>query len=240
MNTLREKLEKMEVAIAELKEAIKMEVKPDLLSGKVAIETNSEREFKLLMEHYQAKGWKSKLGNFPTDTNVWFFISDSKDLDNIFSYENEFKRLSHNQDGFKPTELNYKIIPFSDFAAEVGIKVPVFVMTSEDGAPLYEGDEYHCAYSINGWRYKGKFNAGPIITPIGYPNTHKAFSTYDAAESWIQEQNKPKSIEVKLHNAKTANVHTDLIKIFDGNNSINISPSDLEDMLHAYKTISKS
>lgn len=245
MNTLREKLEKMEVAITELKEAIKMEVKPDLLSGKVAIEVNNEREFKLLMEHYESKGWSEHIKynhpNFGTTHH-------------IIEYSDGYLRIDESN---IIATVQYKIISFSDFAAEVGIKVPVFVMTSEDGADLYSGMEMYGVkfnpslkiWALNGFHLEGmpfvltdaKCEPDEDFPYLTCSSRNKAFSTREAAEAWILEANKPKCIEVKLfsrdHNAL---IYKDQIELYGGGISFIMKPSDLEDMLRAYKTISKS
>jgi hypothetical protein len=169
-----------------------------ILDGKVAIQVNNEREFKLLMDHYESKGWRSKLGNVPTDTSVWYFMSDRKDYDNIFSYKNEFKRLSYKQPDFSPIELGYTIISFADFASEVGIKVPVFIMKSEDGVDLYEGEEYHGIGldTESKWMYSGCYPLNSSNVSYLKSGRAKAFSTREAAEKWISEMNKPKEIRL--------------------------------------------
>lgn len=160
-------------------------VKPSILEGKVSIQVNNEREFKLLMEHYESKGWywngsKRDLSYRP---NVEYPFS--------IWYENEFVWDIIG-------ELEDRIsIPFSEFAAEVGIKVPVFIMKSEDGKNLYEGDKYHAAWlSGTKWKVGSGSNLNrrhEVCTGVNYS---KAFSTLEAAEKWIEEQNKPKSIEL--------------------------------------------
>lgn len=231
MNTLKEKLEKLESAFKLFSEAVKSELMPDLLSGKCAIQVNNEREFKLLMEHYESKGWKlsaeymsfgfPQTANYDNSDNGWSCGEDSK---------------------MKSEKEGRTVVPFSDFAAEVGVKVPVFVMTSDDGMPLYEGDEYYRAYLGNSekWHVQGVYNATPTSIMFKYPSGFKAFSTSQSAEEWILEQNKPKEVECKLFGGKTANISHDVIRIFDGKNTINLYASDLEDMFHAYKTISNS
>lgn len=237
MNTLREKLEELEVAFKLFSEAVKNEFKPDLLSGKVAVRCNP-REAQIVADYLKLKG----VGHFDGEISVYL-------------EENGHELMPENlQWDFTPNvNPRYTIIPFSDFAAEVGIKVPVFVMTSEEGVPLYEGDKlfevnkmwnsekWYLVNADNGkgyWIVRPKSEKWKLGEKDGYIS--KAFSTKEAAEAWILEANKPKELECKLFGGKTANIHLDLIKVFDGNNTMNLKPSDLEDMLNAYKTISKS
>lgn len=175
--------------------------KKSILSGKVAIQVNNEREFKLLMEYYEAKGWKSMSGtSYTYGKDV--FIEDRK-AGNLITYGNKFgfPWLGADYEWLKPE--NYTIIPFPDFASEVGIEVPVFVMLSEDGVDLYEGDKYFRAGR------SGPYASGDYIIyeteslkkhhfVCCYPDSDKAFSTKEAAEAWIKEQNKPKEITIQV------------------------------------------
>lgn len=144
----------------------------------------------------------------------------------------------------KLEELESAFNLFSE-AVKNEFKIPEFVMTSEDGIPLYEGDEYfECVqYAMAGhWTlisstYKATINSSSKT----HPKMYKAFSTGEAAEAWIQEQNKPKCIDVKLFNRDHhALIYKDQIELYGGGVNFIMKPSDLEDMLHAYKTISKS
>ncbi|SMC52926.1 hypothetical protein [Pedobacter nyackensis] len=202
--------------------------KPSILSGLCAIQVNNEREFKLLMEHYEAKGWKWSSNESPFEVTYKGF---GESASTALTYEDRFSWYSN----------SYKLIPFADFAAEVGIKSPVFVMKSEDGVPLYIGDPYYKALKlVNGWELSAgtsHFTTNDRGNPVRHIES-KAFSTKEAAEKWIEEQNKPKAVEVKLYCKKTANIHQDgTIRVFDGSNTMNLFPSDLEDMLHAYKSL---
>jgi hypothetical protein len=161
------------------------------LAGKCAIQISNEREFKLLMEHYHEKGWKSE-----DDSNLTECIP-------AYGYPVHFEYSNYPKHGDLSFDYD-KIIPFADFAKEVGITVPVLVMKSEDGVDLYEGDKVFEAtnYSKDGWKLvEPSGSADGSWTQSGngrqrwVVNTDsKAFSTKEAAEAWIKEQNRPKEI----------------------------------------------
>jgi|GEM_PF-5276441 len=164
--------------------------KNSILSGKCAIQVNNEREFKLLMEHMHSKGWTWNGGEDP----ISLYIPNRKYPFAIW-YENEFL--------WDDVELSKDrlLIPFSDFASEVGITVPVFVMTSEDGVPLYEGDTYYRVYHYDATNFPKwvQDECSPLAKNHAVVDGHsqsKAFSTKEAAEKWCKEQNKPKHIVI--------------------------------------------
>ena len=162
-----------------------------ILSGRCAIQVNNEREFKLLMEHYDSKGFVSGSGNNSINP---------KSYPVIVPYEQSFWIKT-------PIMIcNYRLTSFLDFAKEIGIEAPpVFVMTSEDGVDLYEGDDYFRA-----GRDKANASGDFVLFETKkikschfvcmYPDTDKAFSTKHSALDWIQKQNKPKEVHVKLFN----------------------------------------
>lgn len=163
------------------------ESKPkSILSGKCAIQVNNGREFELLMQHMHSKGWKWNGGDKITSGytpcsdfpfSVWY--EDECAWDNVEVGEDR------------------TLIQFADFAKEVGIEVPIFVMMSEDGVSLFEGDDYHRVQFGNKWYYAHKADALNLTDCVMItPESNKAFSTKEAAEKWIKEQNKPKEIIV--------------------------------------------
>lgn len=145
---------------------------------KIAVRVESEKEFKALMRFYDSKGWES-YGNL-------------KPLD--FPYAYEFITF---ENGFYNGVLDelistHKIIPFSDFAKEHNIKMPI--ITTVDGVDLFEGDNYFmakCIQSTNNKWILTVFNAYMRIGSFAItdPDHCKAFSTKQAAENWIEEQN---------------------------------------------------
>jgi len=204
--------------------------KPEsILTGKCAIQINNDREFKLLMEHYESKGWKciNRLEHNEVD-----YMKESWAYHDFFGHASDEWRSSN----------GYKIIPFSDFASEVGIKVPVFIMTSEDGVDLYEGDKYYVA---------SKYKKCGLVLPdtietdhpvLMFPSTNKAFSTKEAAENWIAEHNKPKEITVQLFNKyHSAKISKGWVSIRVGKGlhvtTTVFKPSDIEEMYTAIKSL---
>lgn len=207
------------------------EKQPSILDGKVAIQVNNEREFKLLMEHYESKGWK------------WC------DGDDVLTYANYaittivYPALIEYNDsfGFNTNKDNYdKIIPFADFAKEVGITPPVFIMKSEDGVDLYEGDEQFVANKDEEDKWFLLKHGRTIMVGDEKSTWLRVFSTIESAEKWIEEQNKPKHATVKLYRHKeykSAEVTNNKITIRDGNDIYYLKASDIEDMYHALKSL---
>jgi hypothetical protein len=220
-----------------LKDLIRIVVaeKTSILTGKCAIAVNNEREFKLLMEHYEEREWCSKIGNKPS--------SFSYDVGLFPAYNDKFIFLEVGcNKGFDPKKRGYTIIPFADFAAECGIEVPVFVLQSEDGVSLYVGDDYCLACLIDGsWELSNgisHFTTNDLHLKPAFKSVW--FSTREAAEVWIKEQNSPKHATIALFRSKdykSAEITPDKITIRDGNDIYFLKPSDLEDMMHAYKSL---
>lgn len=197
-----------------------------ILSGKCAIQVNNEREFKLLMEHYESKGWKWASNDYPTKITY-----STNNHSEAITYEDRF---SYYSDG-------YKIIPFDVFAKETGIEVPVFVMTSEDNVPLYKGDTMFWTYKYNHiyCRPTQSFLRGNKIEPDTI-----IFSTKEAAEKWISEMNKPK--EILLHQKSEWPAKVTKNKVwFKAPNSfdlgihygMNLTGQELEEIYTAYKSL---
>jgi len=150
-----------------------------ILTGMCAIQVNNEREFKLLMEHYESKGWRWCTGRIPTYYKI-SQLDDFGGFPNLISFKDKF---NHDAQG-------YELIAFADFAKEVGITPPVFVMTSEDGVPLYTVDQYYNVVKLKDWAYKGKFTVNSRMSPLTRGEEYKAFSTPEAAEEWIAKANR--------------------------------------------------
>lgn len=121
-----------------------------------------------------------------------------------------------------------------------------FVMMSEDWVSLEEGDVYFGVYKDHG-KYildqsddeatKGK-SINHYLKVKHLLGDYKVFSTKEAAEKWIEEQNKPKQVCISLFNpGSSAEVSKDVIMLNIDGYRLGIKPSDIEDMLHAYKNI---
>lgn len=199
-------------------------VKPSILAGKVAIRVDSEREFKLLMEHYESKHFISGTGN--NDIKPVYPV--------IVPYEQSFW-CRYYEDHCR----THSIIPFADFASEVGITAPKFIMRSEDDVDLYEGDEFyhvHFTTGTTGWKENisnpvKKYQETGVLTR-GHIN--KAFSTREAAEKWIEEQNRPKEIKLTDQDGQT-------YAIINGNGFIahinRYNSYQLEEIYNAYQSL---
>lgn len=203
--------------------------KLSILSGKCAIQVNNEREFNLLMDHHETNNW-SWNGSTGTNTSVKLKYPTG------ISYEDEFLH------GYREDDVyGYKLISFAEFAKEVGIEVPMFVMKSEDGIDLYEGDSYFRA-----GRSKPDATGCFVVFETKklkschfvcvYPETDKAFSNKQSALAWIAEQNKPKHKVVSLFNGMKAHVYAGEIIIKDADKTITtFNPDEIEDILKVIK-----
>lgn len=199
---------------------------------KVAVRIENEREFELVKDWKFKKSIKTR-GDYdsmcymyPEDKGVFFIYLDND------AYDSEDVAI----------DKGYNIIPFESFAAEVGMKAPVFVMQSEDGVDLYEGDDYHRAWyekEKSKWFYDSCTNLNSmhaVCRTDDNAKQAKAFSTREAAEKWIEEQNRPKSVTIPLFKhkeCKSAEITTKKITIRDGGDIYYLKPSDIEDVMHA-------
>lgn len=159
----------------------------DLLEGKkekIVVRVDNEKEFNAIEKYRLSLGFNKSTGK--------------GDMEFPLSMQIE-KKWGHTHVSGENTYLkDYKIIPFSEFAKEHGIRVPLLV--SEDGVELFEGDEYTCVYNHDNVWYKG--NDGLILKPenncIDNPQESKAFSNRQAALDWIEVQ-KPKNTQIPLY-----------------------------------------
>jgi hypothetical protein len=215
-----------------------------VLSGNCAIQVNNAREFKLLMEHCKSNGWTSIIGDRAHEITFDYCFKDKRTVKAI-SYGGKFC-FPHNYTDEINAEheylilANYKVIPFADFASEIGIDVPVFVMTSEDGFDLYVGDGYFRIANIeNVWELStGVYFMTTNDVNRKYPFKNLLFSTKEAAEAWISKANKPKELNVNLFGGGKAIVTSKSIVLeYPDSDKIQLKPSDLEDMLHAMQSL---
>lgn len=220
-----------------LKQLIELLVVEQTEPEKIAVRVDNEKEFNALMKYYDSLGWKWASGDSPVEIKYNSHIHSVR-------FEIFFGHASGN---FHEIE-DYKIIPFSEFAKEHGIRVPLLV--SEDCVELFEGDKhFFAARSINGeWKLNPTeciLLPFPKTIPESYNNPeefiqnsgeYKAFSTRQSAIDWIEAQ-KPKTIEHTLYFGGIASVNADKSEIEIG--SIKLCFGDIHD-LHTIITARKS
>lgn len=85
----------------------------------------------------------------------------------------------------------YTAVDFEFWTAQVGLDVPDFVMTSEDGVDLYEGDRGVEVINADEWVI-GKNHIISSGSPDYFSKCRLCFKNREAAEEFIIQQNKPK------------------------------------------------
>lgn len=127
-----------------------------------------------------------------------------------------------------------------------------FVMKSEDGVDLFEGDDFYSAFmstyrkvwtlgkrNVSGDCHVFNLNAKESAVVV-QPEKYKAFSTKQAAEKWIEEQNKAKELTVQLGMEK-AIISIDngisFYRSYQGASFFGIAEDELEQIYHAYKSL---
>lgn len=128
----------------------------------------------------------------------------------------------------------------------------VFVMTSEDGIDLYVNDNFYVSMlSRDKWKLDTHDCSGTIkeetkfifrndfasATCYKQKSIYKVFSTKEAAEAWIKEQNKPqlKTLEFKSFKANVASHGIYLYPHEYGH--CHLTGQDLEHVYAAYKSL---
>lgn len=151
-----------------------------LLSGKNVVTVTNPRQFKILMDHYGEKGWKGIGG--ATAEYLYEYLNNSKYPKNI-SYHDRFESFVK---GEEDEYQEYNITSFFEFAEFIGVDVPVFVLTSNDGVDMYVGDDCYLAFLDDSkMRYK---NVPAVISHVIYSS--EVFYSEDNAAKWIEEQTK--------------------------------------------------
>lgn len=122
--------------------------------------------------------------------------------------------------------------------------VPVKILTSEDGVDLHDGDNYHRVWlddSRSEWKYDfctDLKDHHAVCRNDEFSAKAKAFSTKEAAQSWIDEQNKPQAIDVKLFNrTDRAVVVKTGVTISIGGTLVTLAHSDIEDIHRAIQSL---
>jgi len=189
-------------------------VKPSILDGKALIVVENYRQFTLLNTYLGLN--LSTPSTYPV-----YYDADKK----YGSYSYTTKQ---------------KLISFAGFAKEIGIKVPKFIIKSEDGVDLYEGDDLYTAKLCNGeWVYDDyhgqPYNISKNSLVVREQDEYKAFSTREAAEKWIAEMNKPKDIELDINAYGSALIKPSEV-VFNG--YVNrITGAQIESIYKAYQSL---
>lgn len=178
----------------------------EIVKPKIAVKVENEKEFKALMKYYDSLEYVWNGGDEPLKKESLPYYP------NAIKFEDKFQ---HSAGKECP---GYQIIPFSEFAADKGIKLPH--ITTHDGVDLYIGDYLACV-----WRQQGEW----LLTQE-YPSIHsntvsesgqsslegerKLFSTKQAALDWIEAQ-KPKNKVIDLNHqySLVANCSKDSVSI---------------------------
>lgn len=190
----------------------------EIVNPKIAVKVDNDKEFKALMKYYNSMGWKWNGGDNPGIT-----LSDGIVYPENVVFHDKF---------YMGTLSDCQIIPFSDFAKEHNIKLPL--ITSEDGVDLFEGDLCWIVFKSSGdWYIEHEIKS--VSSIIKFKNTlgeHKLFKDKQAALSWIEAQ-KPKIIKVDLYFGLNAHIfnETGEVHIFCKDNLLaRLSTGDILDI----------
>lgn len=165
-----------------LKQLIELLVSEQKDPEKIAVRVDNEKEFNALMKYYDSLGWKWESGLSPLEYECKIYFPS------LVIYEDNFLSMNRVYAQYE----GYKIIPFSDFAKEHDIRVPLLV--SEDGVELFEGDRAvtvvvsDLRIGNSDWYVHNKFE------PEERDDNYKYFSTKKAALDWIEAQNRKEVI----------------------------------------------
>jgi len=205
----------------------------EIVNPKIAVKVENEKEFNALMKYYNRKGW------FTSDNMSPLSLKYLKSDCEIIEFNDNFSSVRYSSD-------LYTVIPFSDFAKEHNIKLPL--LTSKDGVDLYEGSKYYQAvlsfgkWELNIWKSGNPWILESDDNVVLTPEENKAFSTKESALKWIEEQ-KPKKLEVKLNCDKhLAIIDKDWVMLRTGsvesNTTVYYKHSDIEAIHKAMQELS--
>lgn len=116
----------------------------------------------------------------------------------------------------------------------------VLIITSEDGVPLYHGDNYHRASRVNGsapWNYSYCVNLDKYHSVATCPVNGKAFYTQEAAEAWISEKNYTGEAYVDLGDGCSARLTRGIAVLCVDGITISITPAAINQIHQALKTL---
>lgn len=196
----------------------------------ILILVDNEKEYRFLMAFYEQKGYQWATKKAP---NSLPYNSACRNI--------EFKpKFSAMTDG-TAKEQERMVMLYDTFAGENNL--PRWILSTEDGIPMYGGDNY---YEASQYFNKKKWSVHDIpyrlhrgCRVVTNRDTSKAFNTKEAAEAWVNEQNKIKETETILTANQTAIIKERSIVILDRDRRVlcSLSPSDIEDISHYYKEL---
>lgn len=122
------------------------------------------------------------------------------------------------------------------YAKEEGIKAPVFVLKSEDDVDLYVNDGIWTTRSTRSGIGPCKWNlplsksiTAQVATELTvFSNDVKAFSTKEAAEKWVTEQNKPKEIVIDYDSETKAVVNKSKVVFQLNGSGVHFTLTDIQ------------
>lgn len=208
--------------------------KPNPLNS-ICVKVENEREYDSLVKYMRS-------------VNGWEYAYSQEQ--NSYTFDGRFTSIQYkdkwleDEDKDRFREVNFQI-PFPVFASIVGIPVAKFIIQSEDVVDLHEGDKYHRAYFDKVWKYDSCTDLRPwhaVSRKDELSCQAKAFSTKEAAEKWIKEQNKPKKITVRPESVAPVMVTRDIIRVIPKNRELHkedleMFPDELEEIYAAYKSL---
>lgn len=148
----------------------------EIVKPKIAVKVENEKECIALEKHFKSLGWRFGSRQWPL---VKFYDNTA----------NGYSGIPINKAIRNAEELGYQIIPFSEFAAENGIKLPLFI--SDENIEMYEG---MVVYTVN--KETLKINSDHVKLHNDYTKCgFKRFNFHQNALSWIEAQ-KPKEINL--------------------------------------------
>jgi len=200
----------------------------EIVKSKIAVKVENEKEFKALMKYYDSLGY------------VWNGGDKASDKKGLQEYPNNIEFENKAQHTIPKNSPDHKIITFSDFAKEHGIKVSI--LKSEDGLDLYDKDpifiavnrnekwmlDWHADESDDNEQFELTDNGKFIST-----EKEKYFSTKESALKWIEEQN-PKETVLE-YGAYKFTIKKDSVNVSHGDSDTDI---DIEAIYNAWQELS--
>jgi len=193
-------------------------------------------QYKVLVESKeQAEQFKQvllALGEpvFPEQNGYGFYNGGEPVM--IFSNRNEWICVEDEQDRIT--------ISIKDLAKLIVNEVKP-ILTSVDGVDLYEGDEAHWVIFLNGgckYLYQLELSHKHNIMLHSGNDTYRLFHSRQAAEAWIAEQNKPKSVKIELCGDQYIEVYNDRAEVYLKDFKFMLTDKTVNEMQSALKSLS--